>query len=255
MQITRIQSLWPEKQGFVLDRKNIGQQSIFLHYLTPVNLLVQGRIVRADSGSVIVYPPGARQWFCAAEMPLLHDWMHMTGCLNSLMQDCGLEYGKLYYPQNSGFITKIMQEIELEFMSGDLFSARIMQYKTEELFFKIARAVNAAPENRVHTQVVDTLIQVRAGIHRAFDQNWTVAQMAERMHISPSRFFELYKKVFGISPKQDLQNVRMEHAKHLLLQKKYSVRQVAEQIGYENEYYFIRKFKETTGVTPARYGK
>ncbi|MBQ2966564.1 MAG: helix-turn-helix transcriptional regulator [Clostridia bacterium] len=36
---------------------------------------------------------------------------------------------------------------------------------------------------------------------------------------------------------------------------KLPVKEIAGQIGYENEYYFIRKFKEQTGMTPGQYKK
>ena len=67
-----------------------------------------------------------------------------------------------------------------------------------------------------------------------------------------AQFYDLYKEFFGISPKKDLQTVRIEHAINLL-KSNISVKECAEQIGYKNEYYFIRKFKEITGQTPGHY--
>lgn len=66
---------------------------------------------------------------------------------------------------------------------------------------------------------------------------------------------KLYRQIFGISPKKDLQNVRIEHAKLLLSKGDCTVKEIAEMIGYDTEYYFIRKFKEITGKTPGHYLK
>ncbi|MBE7012127.1 MAG: helix-turn-helix transcriptional regulator [Ruminococcaceae bacterium] len=79
--------------------------------------------------------------------------------------------------------------------------------------------------------------------------------MAKFAHLSPSRFCQLYTNFFNISPKKDLQNIRIEHAKTLLSTGNYSVKEIAEMIGYDTEYYFIRKFKKTIGVTPGFYLK
>ena len=88
-----------------------------------------------------------------------------------------------------------------------------------------------------------------------YQEKWTVERMAKKAYMSTPYFYILYKSRFGISPKRDLQQVRIEQAKNLLLQKKLSVKEIAVAVGYENEYYFIRKFKEQTGITPGKYKK
>ena len=77
--------------------------------------------------------------------------------------------------------------------------------------------------------------------------------MAECVNLSQSRFYALYKEIFGISPNADLQAIRIEHAKTLLLQNKYLIREIAEMTGYTNQYHFIRRFREYTGTTPGKF--
>ena len=49
---------------------------------------------------------------------------------------------------------------------------------------------------------------------------------------------------------------KIEYAKSLLLSnKRYSLPQVAEMLGYNDQYHFIRQFKTHTGVTPKEYRK
>ena len=96
-------------------------------------------------------------------------------------------------------------------------------------------------------------IKLRNDIHSLFDRNLSVEDMAQMVSLSPSRFYSLYKSIFGISPKKDFLNIRIEHAKTILQQKKYSVSQVASIAGYNNQYHFIRQFKEVVGVTPGKF--
>ena len=81
----------------------------------------------------------------------------------------------------------------------------------------------------------------------------TVSEMAESLSLSPSRFHDLYKNYFDVSPAKDLQMARIEHAKLLLLQKNLSVAEVATKAGYQSICHFIRQFKASVGLPPGEY--
>ena len=42
MKFFLVETFWPEKKGFVLHRNNIGEQYIFIHFLTPVTARLRG---------------------------------------------------------------------------------------------------------------------------------------------------------------------------------------------------------------------
>ena len=42
-------------------------------------------------------------------------------------------------------------------------------------------------------------------------------------------------------------------AKKILAQSRYQVKQIAWQLGYEDQYYFSRMFKRQTGISPRQY--
>ena len=52
-----------------------------------------------------------------------------------------------------------------------------------------------------------------------------------------------------------LDEVRIKHAKDLLLADKLKVYQIAEYVGYKNVDYFHKKFKKYVGESPAEYRK
>ncbi|MBD2868593.1 response regulator [Paenibacillus arenilitoris] len=88
--------------------------------------------------------------------------------------------------------------------------------------------------------------------------NESVADYAKRVHLSPSYFANLFKKVTGQAVMQFVLNERMERAK-LLLAGNDSIQEVAEAVGYEDRSYFSEVFKKQTGMTPKdfklRYAK
>jgi AraC-like DNA-binding protein len=62
--------------------------------------------------------------------------------------------------------------------------------------------------------------------------------------------------LFGISPIRDLIAARVDRAKVLLLENESeTLAQVAERLGYKNQYDFSRQFKQVAGISPGTYRK
>lgn len=68
-----------------------------------------------------------------------------------------------------------------------------------------------------------------------------------------SRLFKDYK---GVTPAQYIQNIRLQAAKKLLIEKPDMLsKEIAEYLGYNNATYFSRAFKKNFGVYPSEYRK
>ncbi len=77
--------------------------------------------------------------------------------------------------------------------------------------------------------------------------------IADEVGISPSHLRALFKKEYGISLVTALNQIRIRHAKNMLKSGVFTLREVAEGCGFQNEYYFGRVFKEITGISPGKY--
>jgi len=73
--------------------------------------------------------------------------------------------------------------------------------------------------------------------------------------LSESRFFSLYKRIFGISPTLDLINAKITAAKNLLLSTDEKIEAISHALGYDNVTHFIRQFKSRVGKSPSAYRK
>lgn len=79
--------------------------------------------------------------------------------------------------------------------------------------------------------------------------------IAEKAGFNSQYFCGYFKKHTGTSPIRYLTELRIRHAKELLCNTDLSVLEVSMQSGFENVSFFIQKFKELTGKTPAKYRK
>lgn len=71
---------------------------------------------------------------------------------------------------------------------------------------------------------------------------------------SHSQYLRKFKESTGVPLIQYLMNLRINHAKSLLLSTQKSVLEIAYEVGYDSVNYFIRAFKSRTrGITPLQY--
>ena len=96
-----------------------------------------------------------------------------------------------------------------------------------------------------------------AGVLDYIDRNLAseinIADLTSLTQLSRADFSSLFRRSFGVPPKQYISLRRISRAKYLLCRTKVSVKEIAEQCGYENKYFFYRIFKKYTGVTPSQY--
>ena len=71
--------------------------------------------------------------------------------------------------------------------------------------------------------------------------------------ISYTYFKKLFIEKFGVPPVRYVNNIRLERSRELLLTNKYSVGEIAKMCGFENTYYFSKKFKEKYQSSPTAY--
>jgi AraC family transcriptional regulator of adaptative response / methylphosphotriester-DNA alkyltransferase methyltransferase len=80
-----------------------------------------------------------------------------------------------------------------------------------------------------------------------------LSKLAEAGHGSPFHLHRTFKRVTGATPAAYVQQVRIHHAKELLINGDEAIATVGQRVGLPNAPYFITLFKKETGHTPAQY--
>ena len=68
-------------------------------------------------------------------------------------------------------------------------------------------------------------------------------------------FSNYFKKTFRISPKQYVLNKRLMESQRLLLESRLSIKEIAYQVGFENENYFSEFFAQRVGISALKFRK
>ncbi|MBP1991774.1 helix-turn-helix domain-containing protein [Paenibacillus eucommiae] len=145
----------------------------------------------------------------------------------------------------------------LEQLCKDRWSTDPMQQLANHLHFQEWIMFILSERNLLHGKEQDSKKAVEHAIeymHAAYHEDITVDKLAAEARISRRRFTELFRKLTNRSVTDYLTELRIQEAKKLLLaggQLSY----IARTVGYRDEFYFNRRFKQTVGESPRQYAK
>ena len=83
----------------------------------------------------------------------------------------------------------------------------------------------------------------------------TLTALAAHLKYSSVYTGTLLKRLTGKTFSAYLQDLRCQRAAHLLLERDLAVKEVIQAVGYENESFFRKIFKEKYGKNPLQYRK
>lgn len=90
-------------------------------------------------------------------------------------------------------------------------------------------------------------------IQNEFASNLDMQQLARELGVSYSWFRHTFTAHTGLSPHQYLLEFRLVRARGLLVETEFSIKEIAMQTGFEDEFYFSRLFRQKLNLTPSQW--
>jgi AraC-like DNA-binding protein len=101
---------------------------------------------------------------------------------------------------------------------------------------------------------VEWAVQARARlISRPTDKKFDLVQEARRFGLGEQAYRKKFKRLCGITPTLFYSRRQIELACHRLISSNESVKTIGLTLGFGSEYYFSRRFKQITGMSPSEY--
>jgi YesN/AraC family two-component response regulator len=94
---------------------------------------------------------------------------------------------------------------------------------------------------------------VLAYVDRHCRESITLDDVAEVVHVSPSRVRHVFKDVTGVSFKEYVTQIRVAEAKRLLLATDLPVAEIAHAVSYTNLHQFYKVFYRSCSMSPGEY--
>ena len=253
MYITRIQTECVLPQGYALFRQNTGNEYIFLHFLSHAMLHSTYLDLLVDPGACILFKKHTRMHLTAPDGPVKLDWFHLRGNLEDALYKYKLRFNHVFYPIDSPAVSQAVRSMEKEFVRPGAYAEDIYETQVTAILQAMTRNTLQPCPLSADLKTLEKLERARKTMLSRFAENWTAESIAALADMHRTAFYEAYKHIYGITPKQELIACRIRHAEALLLSNNFSTKQVAAMCGYTSEAHFIRQFKAHTGAVPSKY--
>lgn len=90
-------------------------------------------------------------------------------------------------------------------------------------------------------------------LERNLARKVTLADIARAVGLSSSRLAHLFREQTGQTPQHYLEGLRMQRASELLGRTGFKIKQIAEAVGFDSQFYFSQRFKARTKQSPSSF--
>jgi len=122
-----------------------------------------------------------------------------------------------------------------------------------EIAQELARRVKSEQPSR--SSLPEGIVNVKAKLDRELFRTPPLKELCRISGLSASQTLRLFKAAYGATPIQYSLDRRIASAKLMLSGSAKSVKEIARDLGFADEYYFSNMFKARSGSSPSAYRK
>ncbi len=209
--------------------------------------------VQLKAGDIFILPKGVPCFYQAdGKEPWTYFWIGLSGLKIATMLSGSILSSKHYLRQveDSNFCKSLNKLFEVvhnpNVLTNDLLTESLI-YQT----FYYLDTEYPVKKKKQHIANPEQLKIASKYLHDNYDDHsCSIASLCNKLDVSRSYLYNLFKNGFNTSPQKFLIKIRMEEAKNRLKDSPSSIRQIAEAVGYIDEFTFSKAFKKYSGFSP-----
>lgn len=120
----------------------------------------------------------------------------------------------------------------------------------QQLLIVIYQNITRQSPNYSTTLKVEKVIQY---MHQNINSKVTLAELSELVQLSSTYLSRIFKETTGYSVIEFFNKIKIDKAKELIFDGNKRVKEVAQALGFTDEFYFSRIFKRIEGISPSEY--
>lgn len=120
----------------------------------------------------------------------------------------------------------------------------------QELLFEIFQNIKKNSPNYSTSLKVEKIIEY---MRHNIDNKLTLADLSKLVQLSPAYLSRVFKETTGYSVIELFNKIKVDKAKELIIEGDKKIKEVAQILGFTDEFYFSRIFKRIEGLSPSEY--
>ncbi|MCJ8014227.1 AraC family transcriptional regulator [Paenibacillus sp. KQZ6P-2] len=120
----------------------------------------------------------------------------------------------------------------------------------QQLFMAIIHHLKKKHQNDAASLKVEKIIQY---MHQHLSGKVTLGELSELVQMAPTYLSRTFKETTGYTVIEFFNKLKIDKAKELLIEGDRKVKEVAQILGFTDEFYFSRMFKRIEGVSPSEF--
>lgn len=224
------------------------------HFHTPYSYEKDGKMFYGNADDILISPPNTIIYHGPINetSSFTNDWIYIATKDPHYFEQFKLPMMSPFPGNSSKTIHNALQKVDLELQTQQPGYKERIDCLLKILIIDLYREYNLVTSPN---SSLKRLTDAKAQILSELDKKWTLLDMANITGYSQSRFSELYKKYFGVSPKSDLNKSRIDYAKRILLVTDAPISEIGRKCGFDDPFFFSKFFSDSTGVSPSAYRK
>ena len=176
---------------------------------------------------------------------VLHKYLSLKAS-RITMEPLDIEYKKL--------IRDVLEQVNSDGQFKQIAIQNRIMLLIERFFMRMAVKMETEhPDIKLSREDINRVMEIESLITRdVFSPAPFIPELARMVNISETKLKNNFKMVYGIPIYQYFQKARMRAARDVLETRKYSVKQVALELGYTNLSNFSTAFRKEFGVLPSQ---
>lgn len=144
------------------------------------------------------------------------------------------------------------------FQISEIFYEELENVRFWEDYRKLAERLRKHIMSQLHLgeyseEIIFQIVKAIKYVKLNYDNDINQEELIKIFSISRSYFSKAFKDIFGVTYQVFYRNFKLEKAKILLETTDEKVYQIAEKVGFTDERYFSRIFRENIGMLPSEY--
>lgn len=209
------------------------------------------------SGQILFLPPGIPHsygnvpgqywsllWFhcIGGGLPFFYHQIHLTTKKDRIVPLTGRTNERLYFERALSILKNAKSLINIIEAEATL----------TELLCEMANIAQQHTGHLADKHLIESAMKI---LETTDNYRLSLDELADSFGISKYYFIRLFKRYSDYTPMEYFQRVKLQKACTLLTDSNLSIKKISEFLGYANQYYFSKAFKDMFGLSPSEFKK